>query len=161
MLRYRSAWHTLGARFFGTPHLRMTSKCHSEHMRGISLRSWIEILPPCGRQNDGVSVGDFPLSFHARPTASCHTEPRPMAECEESPPSYSKRWRLYSRLDGDASLRSAWHRLGVRFFGALHLRMTSKCHSERMWGIPGYLFEILHFTSFHSEWQRCHSMRGR
>ena len=40
--------------------------------------------------------------------------------------------------------RSAWHTLGVRFFGALHLRMTSKCHSERMWGIPGYLFEILH-----------------
>ena len=40
--------------------------------------------------------------------------------------------------------RSAWHTLGVRFFGTPHLGMTSKCHSERMWGIPGYLFEILH-----------------
>ena len=34
----------------------------------------------------------------------CHSEPRPVVECEESPPSYSKRWRLYSRLAGDASL---------------------------------------------------------
>ena len=39
-----------------------------------------------------------------RKVAPCHSEPRPMVECEESPPSYSKRWRLYSRLAGDASL---------------------------------------------------------
>ena len=59
---------------------------------------------------------------------------------------------LLTRNGGDHTLawremlryRSAWHTLGVRFFGAPHLRMTSKCHSERMWGIPGYLFEILH-----------------
>ena len=91
-----------------------------------------------------ASVGDFPMSFRARPAgrrgisdfllfeilhfayapfrmtvfrnffsdakklprkvAPCHSEPRPMVECEESPPSYSKRWRLYSRLAGDASL---------------------------------------------------------
>ena len=51
-----------------------------------------------------ASVGDFPMSFRARSAAICHSEPRPMVECEESPPSYSKRWRLYSRLAGDASL---------------------------------------------------------
>ena len=44
------------------------------------------------------------MSFRARPAAICHSEPRPMVECEQSPPSYSKRWRLYSRLAGDASL---------------------------------------------------------
>ena len=35
---------------------RMTFDCHSERgyqpMRNPSLRSWVEILPPCGRQND-------------------------------------------------------------------------------------------------------------
>ena len=64
--------------------------------------------------------------------------------CEGSPLSYSKRWRLFSRLAGDASLRSAWHTLGVRFFGPSPLRMTSTCHSEWTWGIPGYYWwEIL------------------
>ena len=37
---------------------RMTFDCHSERgyqpMRNPSLRSWVEILPPCGRQNDSA-----------------------------------------------------------------------------------------------------------
>ena len=63
-------------------------------MNLMLLSLGVEILPPCGRQNDGVSVGDFPLSFHARPTASCHSEPRPMVECEESPAFYRLRFFL-------------------------------------------------------------------
>ena len=74
-------------------------------------------------------------------------------QCEGSPLSYSKRWRLFSRLAGDASLLlSMTYAWGVRFFGVLPLRMTAfprattLCHSERTRGIPCYLFEILHYA---------------
>ena len=39
----------------------------------------------------------------------------------------------------------------LRHYRPLRVRAVAICHSEPMRGISNHLFEILHFTSFHSE----------
>ena len=108
---------------FTTVSFRMTVKCHSEQMRE-SHKNRVRNHAP------GLLL---PLSI-----MSFRTE------------TYGRVWGISSFLLetvaivlslGRRCFAIAQHdiRLGVRFFGAPHLRMTSKCHSERMWGNPRLL----------------------
>ena len=143
------------------------------------------------------------LGGDASRSLKCHSEPRPVVECEESPAFYRLRFFLLAvvrmtsfcnffpaakklprkvarSLSGTPASRFARRRglrnslrsnsprpisvfslapgspikagiFPLRHYRPLRVRAVAICHSEPMRGISNHLFEILHFTSFHSE----------